>query len=157
MPPGIICILLCHFSQCYDRVQNVSPKLLYFMCFWGLPKASCLSIELKKSTGQHDAVKKHSFITMLGPWRSAPPCCAQLNSFLMSLYILYIMLLCEFALQSCPLSTVHCLQPHLLLDEGCFCVVALSICTVHMCCLKGLLLLWGPGIVLEVGTVPSPS
>lgn len=46
------------FFQCYDWVQNASPKLLCFMCFWGLLKISCLSIESKKSTQQHDTVRK---------------------------------------------------------------------------------------------------
>lgn len=144
------------FFQCYDWVQNASPKLLCFMCFWGVPKVSGLSIESKKSTQQHDNVKKMFLYYSAGPWRSVPPCCVHLSSFLMSLYILYIMRLREFSLQ--VLSTQYCpLSATTAPFEGCSCVVALNVCAVHMCWLGSLLLLWDPGIPLQVGTVSSPS
>lgn len=86
------------FFQCYDWVQNISPKLLYFMCFWGLPKVSCLSIESKKSTGQHDTVKKTFLHYNAGAMEDCTSMCAQFTVFSW-VYMSFTLCYSEFALQ----------------------------------------------------------
>lgn len=127
---------------------KIFPLNCFTLCASGAyPKYLAWVLSQRNQLDSMTLLRKHSFITMLGPWRTAPPCVPSSqfsHEFICPLHYATL----NLPSKSCPLGTVHCLQPQLLLGEGCFCVVALSICTVHMCCLKGLLLLWGPGIVL---------